>query len=61
MESQVDRAVGVQADMEVKPEGATVQEGHDSFDQYKAANKVRLDVVYRYNGGESGLTVVARG
>jgi len=27
--------------MVVKPESATVQEGHDSFDHYKAADKVR--------------------
>jgi hypothetical protein len=40
VESQVDRVVGIQADMERKPEGATVQEGHDSFDQYKPAGKV---------------------
>jgi len=41
VESQVDRTVGVQDDMVVKPESATVQEGHDSFDHYKAADKVR--------------------
>ena len=45
MESQVDRAVGVQDDMEVKPESATVQEGHDSFDTYKAAGKVSVLVI----------------
>jgi hypothetical protein len=42
VESQVDRVVGIQDDMERKPEGATVQEGHDSFDQYKPAGKVSL-------------------
>jgi hypothetical protein len=40
VESQVDRVVGIQDDMEKKPEGAAVQEGHDSFDQYKPAGKV---------------------
>jgi hypothetical protein len=30
----------VQDDMTVKPEPATVQEGHDSFEHYKAAGKV---------------------
>lgn len=40
VESQVDRVVGIQDDMERKPEGAAVQEGHDSFDQYKPAGKV---------------------
>jgi len=40
VESQVDRVVGVQADMERKPEGAAVQEGHDNFDSYKPAGKV---------------------
>jgi hypothetical protein len=40
VESQVDRNVGIQADMKVKPEGATVQEGEDSYDNYKPAGKV---------------------
>lgn len=31
--------------MEVKPESATVQEGHDSFDTYKAAGKVSVLVI----------------
>jgi hypothetical protein len=40
VESQVDRVVGIQDDMERKPEGAAVQEGHDNFDSYKPAGKV---------------------
>lgn len=50
MESQVDRAVGVQADMDVKPEDAAVQEGHDSFDTYKAAGKVSHPVSMERGG-----------
>jgi hypothetical protein len=42
VETQVDRVVGIQDDMERKPEGAAVQEGQDSFDQYKPAGKVRF-------------------
>lgn len=34
--------VGIQDDMEVKPEGAAVQEGEDSYDSYKPAGKVSL-------------------
>lgn len=40
IETQIGRTVGIQADMEKKPEGATVQEGQDSFDHYKSAGKV---------------------
>lgn len=41
IETQKGNVVGVQENMEKKPEPATVQEGHDSFDHYKAAGKVR--------------------
>jgi len=42
VESQKGRVVGVQEDMDRKPEAATVQEGEDSYDHYKAAGKVGL-------------------
>ena len=41
----MDRVVGIQDDMEVKPEGSTVQEGQDGFDHYKPAAKVRSSVL----------------
>jgi len=54
VESQKGRVVGIQDDMEVKPEGAAVQEGHDSFDQYKPAGKLvgKKTIV---TGGDSGI------
>jgi hypothetical protein len=41
VETQAERPVGIQADMARKPEPAHIQEGHDSFDAYKPAGKVR--------------------
>lgn len=54
VESQVDRPVGVQADMERKPEGATVQEGDEDFGHYKPAGKLvgKKAIV---TGGDSGI------
>jgi len=54
IESQVDRNVGIQADMEVKPQGATVQEGDGAFDHYKPAGKLagKKTIV---TGGDSGI------
>jgi hypothetical protein len=54
VESQKGRVVGVQEDMERKPEPATVQEGQDSFDHYKAAGKMvgKKTIV---TGGDSGI------
>jgi len=54
VESQVDRVVGIQDDMERKPEGAAVQEGHDSFDQYKPAGKL-IGKKAIVTGGDSGI------
>jgi hypothetical protein len=42
VETQKGQAVGIQAEMDRKPESATVQEGHDNFDSYKAAGKVHF-------------------
>ncbi|KAK4685083.1 hypothetical protein P7C73_g5077, partial [Tremellales sp. Uapishka_1] len=54
IESQKGQAVGIQADMEKKPEGATVQEGQDSFDHYKPAGKM-VDKKTIVTGGDSGI------
>jgi len=54
VESQVDRVVGIQDDMEVKPEGAAVQEGEDSYDSYKPAGKLRGKKAI-VTGGDSGI------
>ncbi|KAL7423326.1 hypothetical protein Q5752_002627 [Cryptotrichosporon argae] len=54
IESQVDRAVGIQADMARKPEDATVQEGDESFDHYKAAGKL-IGKKAIVTGGDSGI------
>ena len=53
IESQAGRAVGIQEDMARKPEPATMQEGDDSFDHYKAAGKMvgKKTIV---TGGDSG-------
>lgn len=40
VESQKGSVVGIQEDMDRKPEAATVQEGQDSFDHYKPASKL---------------------
>jgi len=54
VETQKGEVVGIQANMERKPESATVQEGHDSFDHYKAAGKMvgKKTIV---TGGDSGI------
>ncbi|OCF38307.1 hypothetical protein I317_07930 [Kwoniella heveanensis CBS 569] len=54
VESQVDRAVGIQEDMVKKPEAATVQEGDEDFTQYKAAKKL-LGKRCLVTGGDSGI------
>lgn len=54
IETQKGNVVGVQEHMEKKPEPATVQEGHDSFDHYKAAGKL-LDKKTIVTGGDSGI------
>ncbi|WVQ97732.1 hypothetical protein IAU59_004846 [Kwoniella sp. CBS 9459] len=54
VESQVDRAVGIQDDMVKKPEAATVQEGDEAFTQYKAAKKL-LGKKTIVTGGDSGI------
>ncbi|WVW78837.1 hypothetical protein I302_100800 [Kwoniella bestiolae CBS 10118] len=54
IESQVDRAVGIQDDMTKKPAPATVQEGDDDFTQYKAAKKL-LGKKTIVTGGDSGI------
>jgi NAD(P)-dependent dehydrogenase (short-subunit alcohol dehydrogenase family) len=54
VETQKGQAVGIQAEMDRKPESATVQEGHDNFDSYKAAGKMvgKKTIV---TGGDSGI------
>ncbi|WVF70160.1 hypothetical protein IAT40_004948 [Kwoniella sp. CBS 6097] len=54
VESQVDRAVGIQDDMVKKPEAAMVQEGDDDFTHYKAAKKL-LGKKTIVTGGDSGI------
>ncbi|WWD21976.1 hypothetical protein CI109_106464 [Kwoniella shandongensis] len=54
IESQVDRAVGIQDDMTKKPDPATVQEGDEGFTQYKAAKKL-LGKKTIVTGGDSGI------
>ncbi|WWC67577.1 uncharacterized protein I206_101487 [Kwoniella pini CBS 10737] len=54
IESQVDRAVGIQDDMVKKPDPATVQEGEDDFTTYKAAKKL-LGKKTIVTGGDSGI------
>ncbi|WWD08063.1 hypothetical protein V865_006173 [Kwoniella europaea PYCC6329] len=54
IESQVDRAVGIQEDMTKKPAPATLQEGDDDFTQYKAAKKL-LGKKTIVTGGDSGI------
>jgi len=53
-ETQKGQVVGIQEDMERKPEASTVQEGHDSFDHYKPAGKMvgKKTIV---TGGDSGI------
>jgi len=53
-ETQKGQVVGIQEDMTRKPEAATVQEGHDSFDHYKPAGKMvgKKTIV---TGGDSGI------
>ncbi|KAK6904125.1 hypothetical protein L486_03703 [Kwoniella mangroviensis CBS 10435] len=54
IESQVDRAVGIQDDMTKKPSPATLQEGDEDFTQYKAAKKL-LGKKTIVTGGDSGI------
>jgi hypothetical protein len=54
IESQKGRVVGVQEDMERKPEAATYQEGNDSFDHYKPAGKM-VNKKTIVTGGDSGI------
>ncbi|WVQ68868.1 uncharacterized protein L199_007077 [Kwoniella botswanensis] len=54
IESQVDRAVGIQDDMTKKPAPATLQEGDEDFTQYKAAKKL-LGKKTIVTGGDSGI------
>ncbi|WWC87258.1 uncharacterized protein L201_002146 [Kwoniella dendrophila CBS 6074] len=54
IESQVDRAVGIQEDMTKKPAPATIQEGDEDFTQYKAAKKL-LGKKTIVTGGDSGI------
>jgi len=54
VESQVERPVGIQADMERKPEAVSVQEGDGRFDHYKAAGKLRGKKAL-VTGGDSGI------
>ncbi|WWD00192.1 hypothetical protein V866_007101 [Kwoniella sp. B9012] len=54
IESQVDRAVGIQEDMTKKPAPATLQEGDEVFTQYKAAKKL-LGKKTIVTGGDSGI------
>lgn len=54
VESQKGRVVGVQEDMDRKPEAATLQEGQDSFDHYKPAGKL-VNKKTIVTGGDSGI------